>query len=57
MHSISRMAMVRLQTIDLCIPINSGTRHVGLIELSPTGQTLLTPSAKHREAFSESHEG
>ena len=35
-------------------PYNVGTEHVGF---SPTRQTLLAPSAKHREVLGESHEG
>ena len=35
-------------------PYNAGTEHVGF---SPTRQTLLAPSAKHREVLRESHEG
>ena len=35
-------------------PYNAGTEHAGV---SPTRQTLLSPSAKRREVFGEAHEG
>ena len=35
-------------------PYNAGTEYVGF---SPTRQTLLARSAKHREVLGESHEG
>ena len=47
MHSRSRM------TIYPSHHYNAGTEHVGF---SPTRQTSLAPSAKHREVFGESHE-
>ena len=48
MHGRSRMTIVPSH------PYNAGTEHVGV---SPTRQTLLAPSAKHREVSGESHEG
>ena len=43
-HCRSRMA----------IPYHVGTEHVGLL---PTRQTLLAPTAKHREVLGRMHEG
>ena len=48
MHGRSRM------TIDPLHPYNAGTEHVGF---SSTRQTLLAPSAKRCEVFSELHGG
>ena len=50
MHSRSRMPIA----IRPSRPCYAGTEHVGF---SPTRQTLLAPSAKHREVFGKSHEG
>ena len=37
-------------TIDPRLPTNAGTKRVGF---SPTGQTVLGPSAKRRQVFGE----
>ena len=47
-HGRSRMA------IDPRIPVMPGRSTSGF---SPTRQTLLAPSATHRQVFGESHEG
>ena len=45
----------RRMTIDLRIPYNAGTEHVGFS--TTTRQTSLAQNSKRREVFGESHEG